>query len=351
MNSQPAPDIYRFSTLGVPTRERFDAWVSTSGCWSFRAPDDDDVSFDCQFVATRLGPFTVGQRSWLNAGGQLSFQMSRTPRLIRGDGLDHYYLLLQLSGSTIWRFGRQTVEATPLNLCFIDTSTPSDCRVGSGDAIVMTLPRHLFHPDVARFQGQALPQPMAGIVADYLRSVAGNLADLSAVQVPHLAQAAANLLNACLQTSPDTLAQADTEIHAILLRKAKRYIEAHLTDPDLSPDRICKAVGLSRPRLYRLFEPDGGVMRWVQKRRLTLIRNLLADPARERIRIADVAWRYGFVSDTHLSRSFKKAFGFSPRETLAQVLLPADRSRLKGASSRSGLVTFSDWIAGDRRQV
>jgi len=351
MNNLFVPDTYRISTLDVPTRERFDAWVSSSGCWSFRAPDDDSASFDCQYVATRLGPFTLGQRSWLNAGMQFSFEMSRTSRLIRSDGLDHYYLMLQLSGSTTWRFGRQTAEATPHNLCFVDTSTPSDCRVASGDAIIMTIPRHLFHPDVAKLQGQALPQPMASIVADFLRSLASNLDNLTAAQVPHLAQATSNLLLAFLKPSPDSLAQADAEIHSILRQKAKRYIEAHLTDPDLSPDSICKAIAISRPRLYRLFEPDGGVMRWVQRRRLALIRNLLADPTREKLRISEVAWRYGFASDAHLSRSFKKEFGFSPRETLAHGLLPADGPPVTDHLPQAGLVTFSDWIAGDRHRT
>ncbi|AYQ40394.1 AraC family transcriptional regulator [Burkholderia aenigmatica] len=99
MNSPSVLDTYRVSTLGAPPAERFDAWAAASGSWSFAAPDDRSVPFDCQFDATRVGPYTMGRRTWLNPDRNVAYGMARTARQIRADGLDHYYLLLHLGGS------------------------------------------------------------------------------------------------------------------------------------------------------------------------------------------------------------------------------------------------------------
>ncbi|WP_260865460.1 MULTISPECIES: helix-turn-helix domain-containing protein [unclassified Burkholderia] len=113
-------------------------------------------------------------------------------------------------------------------------------------------------------------------------------------------------------------------------------------------------MGVSRPKLYRLFQPDGGVMKLVQRTRLVRIRNMLADPARPRTRIADLAWRYGFASDKHFSQSFKAEFGHSPRETIEQSPRRSDEASLApvAAAPRRALAdpTFSEWIVkGNRR--
>ncbi|CAB3966179.1 AraC family transcriptional regulator [Burkholderia aenigmatica] len=354
MNSPSVLDTYRVSTLGAPPAERFDAWAAASGSWSFAAPDDRSVPFDCQFDATRVGPYTMGRRTWLNPDRNVAYGMARTARQIRADGLDHYYLLLHLGGSITWQFGKRTVDTRPGGLYLIDTAHAFDCIVRTGDTVIVTLPRDLFHPDTAKLHGWAMAPAMGGILADYLLAFHDNLTGLSAAQVPYLTQATTNLLHACVQPCPDTLMQAGTEIDAALRERARSYIEQHLTDPGLCPDAICKAIGVSRPKLYRLFQPDGGVMKLVQRTRLVRIRNRLADPTRPRARISDLAWRYGFASDKHFSRSFKAEFGHSPRETIEQPPRHSDEASLApvAAAPRRGPAdaTFSDWIVkGNRR--
>ncbi|MBN3792048.1 AraC family transcriptional regulator [Burkholderia sp. Ac-20353] len=196
-----------------------------------------------------------------------------------------------------------------------------------------------------------MPGAMGSILASHLRSFHDNLAGLSAAQIPYLTQATTNLLLACLQTTLDTLMQADTEINAALLEAAKGYIEKNFTNPALSPEQICKAIGISRAKLYRLFEPAGGVMKLIQRKRLVHIRSILADPTRPKARIADIAWRHGFASDKHFSRSFKAEFGFSPRETIRQAFHQDDSRRLDRPQPGSDQVKFSDWATRGARSA
>ena len=39
----------------------------------------------------------------------------------------------------------------------------------------------------------------------------------------------------------------------------RRYIRAHLTEDDLSPESVLAAFQCHRPTLYRLFQHEGGV--------------------------------------------------------------------------------------------
>ena len=49
---------------------------------------------------------------------------------------------------------------------------------------------------------------------------------------------------------------------------ARRYIEANLGQADLTPESVLAASQLSRPTLYRLFEPEGGLAAYIRNRRL-----------------------------------------------------------------------------------
>jgi AraC-like DNA-binding protein len=83
---------------------------------------------------------------------------------------------------------------------------------------------------------------------------------------------------------------------------------------------LCRHFGLSRSQLYRLFEPLGGVVHYVQQRRLLQAFHTLVNPASRRLRVSEVAARVGFASNAHFSRAFRLAFGVSPSDARAMAL-------------------------------
>ena len=93
---------------------------------------------------------------------------------------------------------------------------------------------------------------------------------------------------------------------------AERFIRAHLSDPELAPDAIGAALGISRATLYRLFAPHGGVRAYVLDQRFRALRNALADPLEMRT-LAQLALAHGIRSGAHLSHGFRQRYGMSPR--------------------------------------
>jgi AraC-like DNA-binding protein len=86
-----------------------------------------------------------------------------------------------------------------------------------------------------------------------------------------------------------------------------------LFDSTLGAETLRRELGVSRSRLYRLFEPFGGVMHYIQHRRLLDAHLALADPNDQR-RIIEIAEQRCFNDGTEFSRAFRREFGCSPTD-------------------------------------
>lgn len=95
----------------------------------------------------------------------------------------------------------------------------------------------------------------------------------------------------------------------------KAFIDRHLAEPDLTPDRIASANGISVRYLHHLFQADGrSVTSFVLERRLEQCRRGLESGALAALGVNEIGMRAGFGSDAHFRRAFKSRFGLSPRE-------------------------------------
>lgn len=122
----------------------------------------------------------------------------------------------------------------------------------------------------------------------------------------------------------------------------RKYIETHLEDPNLGPLQICNLFNMSRATLYRMFETDGGVRRFIQDRRLCAAIWDLAQGGIKRGRLSRVAERWGFSSDANFNRAAKLAFGMPPGAFFKQRV-PVD---LKATDKESVQHAFLDWFKG-----
>lgn len=92
------------------------------------------------------------------------------------------------------------------------------------------------------------------------------------------------------------------------------HIDAHLADPGLTPHRIAQSLQISRSYLYELFaDSNATVAGFIHARRLQAAYEMLvADPAGA-LQVSEIAYRTGFKSLSHFSRSFSRHFRASPR--------------------------------------
>jgi AraC-like DNA-binding protein len=95
------------------------------------------------------------------------------------------------------------------------------------------------------------------------------------------------------------------------------YIERHLSDPDLGPQSIASAFGISLRWVHHVFNVDGAsVARHIRERRLDVVAAQLQTDRRFP-RIGALAERTGFASRDQLTRAFKARYGVTIAEYAA----------------------------------
>jgi AraC-like DNA-binding protein len=128
-----------------------------------------------------------------------------------------------------------------------------------------------------------------------------------------------------------------------LMARALTFIERNLADPLLSAERIQAYLALSRSRLYRLFEPEGGVRAVILRQRLNACLRLLLTGQVTNQPWWKLAVDHGFSSETQLARAFSRRFGVTPRN-FHDMISRKDHEGLTAQAQRAGFVTLQAWL-------
>ncbi|MEV5607337.1 helix-turn-helix domain-containing protein [Streptomyces sp. NPDC052225] len=268
----------------------------------------------------------------------------RTPALIRQGDPEQYQLALVTSGSA-W-FAQQDGEAelTVGDMAVWDTSHPY--RSGSGTdgrgvgVLVLQIPKarmplrsqHMNRLLARRIRGGA---GMPGILAGFLTDLARKGPDCAPRELDMLHDTVLDLTASCLAGHlGSTTEQSPAQLRSqLLLRQVRTFIDRHLADPDLTPGLIAEHHHLSLRGLYDLFrdEPES-VAATIRRRRLEHCRADLARPDLRRQPVQSIAARWGFTGAAAFSRTFRAAYGLSPRDYRAQALQYV-KENLQGAGN------------------
>ncbi|WP_349962858.1 helix-turn-helix domain-containing protein [Rhizobium sp. ZPR3] len=310
--------MFNFSTLNFPEKDRFHAWVSDNHC-DCVLRDDAPIAFDAEASGAALGPLILSTRRWLNQARPSAYEVNRTERHIRSDGQDFFRFTLMVSGQFLCRWTTDQPIKSAGDLFVLDAAQVNQGMVAAGEVISLVVPRDLLPSRTQLLHGLTLAGGVGRLLGDHLLSLSRNLESLGEHEVPYVVQSTLQLLTAAVSLTPDTVVEAASPIKDALFNRILRYIDAHLLDANLTPDRICRDVGLSRAKLYQLFEGSGGVMRQIQRRRLHRAYQMLADPNRPQPHIAEIAWRHGFSNEKYFYRLFKAEFGHTPGDTLENI--------------------------------
>ena len=95
----------------------------------------------------------------------------------------------------------------------------------------------------------------------------------------------------------------------------KRFVEARLRDPQLSPAFVADYFGVSTRYLGMIFEREfEPISAYIARRRLEECAHQLGSSIWAARSVTEIAREWGFGNRAHFSRVFKKRFGVSPRE-------------------------------------
>lgn len=258
---------------------------------------------------------------------------------------DSVLIQLYLSGGYVGYNANRPVRVGPGDISLLDLGHSLETRAEASSALSLIVPRDLLSSFMAT--GYSCPgavisgsSVLGGILAHHLTNVWRALHSAPASEEDSVCM---TLLGS---VAGAFAGQGANEACAPALRSATldticAYIDRNLASQELTTDHLCQRFACSRARLYRLLEPLGGVAGYIRQARLERCRRELGDPQLGSRSVADVAMRWGFNSQSHFCRLFRRTFGLTPSDAIERGRNASRATPRRTSSTRPAL---HDWL-------
>lgn len=305
------PELPRvFSTTFYDPADQFVVWKERISAWSdVSLPEGAAAAdgFEIEFMACNMADIAF------SSGFYAAQSLKRVADPTRCVG---YWWLFHLRSGEAWlESGGRQMHARPGAMFLLSLDQDYAGRVTDCEGLLLGLPRQAFTAVAEEFDNLCntiLFGNLNELLADYLRHLEMRVVHMNLDELQQAGRATVEMISACIQPSPDRREQALGAIESVIFERASRYIQSHLGEFDLSPERIAQQLRISRSNLYRAFEHVGGVARFIMRTRLRAAHaELLAANDRQ---VQEIAYRYGFKLGSDFARAFRREFGYSPRE-------------------------------------
>ena len=248
-------------------------------------------------------------------------KVERTPKLARDDLEPRIFLAVQMAGSSlIVQNGREAV-LRPGDIAFSESTSPYSLLDNEG------IRQHFFSIPIS---GLALPHdtvrqmaavtlspghPVADLASTYFNRIAARPDIFAQPGADAVGQPSIELVRALITTHLDASALLEEPQHATLRLQVLEFIRARLADPELNAAQIAAAHHISVRHLYHVLG-EGGISLgdWIREHRLEECRKALSHPQSRNSSITRIAHQWGFRDPSSFGRSFRAAYGVSPRE-------------------------------------
>jgi len=239
--------------------------------------------------------------------------VTRTPQWISGDSERFVKFSLVESGTVVLvQDGRDCVLRGG-DMAIYDTERPYSLVCdGDVEMSVLMLPvtRLGLPPELLRV-ATATRLVAGGPAASIVRPLIGSLgraSEQNELLATRMIRGAVEIVGSLVEQNLPARTPNDS-MHLRILA----YLDAHLTDPELSPSRIAAAHFISLRHLHFLFAQTGtSVSRVIRDRRLERCYDTLRDDASAHLAVSAIAYTNGFTDAAHFSRAFRAHFGFPP---------------------------------------
>ena len=344
MTTNDKIEMTDFSTAGLQGADRFAAWQEGA-----------NVVFDVDLHRHGKAEDFFGYAQSVLVDNLMlihcklgAHRLARPPQRSARDSIDHFELILFVKGEGEMTFNKRAGAVPTGQWLNLDYGEALLADMTDYETINVFIPRRrlapfLNAPDNLHGATLASDEGAGGLLKDYLLSLFKAAPDMTRAQAPAAAEALVQLaslvLNGANWDSTDPPGLADNA----LLLKSQDFIRTNLHNPDLSPDAIADAVGLSRARLYRVFAVCGGVAEYIREMRLRRWFAELVSPRSLHLQVAQIAYGCGFSDPNHFAKLFKARFGAKPSEVRAEgttVIHGNEPSSFSDADQ-----TYSYWIA------
>ena len=315
-----------FSTQTLSRPEKFSAWRdSISVLYDSSLLDgDEDEDFEAMTDGFLIGPISQIRC----ASSRQNFTRSRMT--IDRDGIDNYMIQIFMHGRCHAHMPDGDTVMEPGDICVFDNAQELASTNEPFDLMALFVPRtllapHISNPDNRHRTVIRADSPYARLMRAHMFATFQTASRMTMEQGNLLVQPTISLLAAVLNGTPAQNEGGEEALQLAITTTIKQHIDSRLDDPDLNADRISEVFGISRTRLYKLFQYSDGIASYIRNRRLAAALGILSDPTQRRRKIIDIALSVGFASEVSFIRAFRRRYGLTPSEARNDGLPPSLR--------------------------
>lgn len=230
---------------------------------------------------------------------------------------DAIKLLLQVRGRCRVDQNGRTVHLDPGSWSVYDTWRPYEItNLGKVEQIVIQIPRdQIIDRSFRRLSEPFLADPAQSAMAQIAGSFIRSYSDPALVPEDgdeFLAETTVGFVRRALHAATSQRRNVQTPSNQLRAR-VRQYILAHLSNPDLSIDRIAQSMGCSKRYLHQVFAAENmTIERHIWRLRIERCCEALAEQGQTKKSISEIAFEWGFNSSAHFSRLFKEQVGVAP---------------------------------------
>ncbi|TWC59661.1 MULTISPECIES: helix-turn-helix domain-containing protein [unclassified Burkholderia] len=344
-------ETFSFSTRKFMAQEPLDASPNRSAMAYLRlcrAGIGASADLDGVFRGTQVGDLMLGTLRYTTkiVDDPITYDAVRTPQRIKFDGFDHYFF--RSSHHHTWQSKSEAgvVPVGARQLFFADLAQPLCIDIQSGDVVILMVQRDLIPIDLSSRHGNVFSGLTALLASQYILGLAEHIDTISKAESKAIGEVTLNMLLAAAAPTRDHIEPVRSSLEKELIKKVKAHINAQLESPKLCVETICHDIGLSRAALYRLFSTEKhGVAEYIKLLRLRKIHYILRHSTESRIRISELANRYGFCYNSSFAKLFKRYFDCAPSDVRRHAAVdarPATAGAV-GASARETRAGVDAW--------
>ena len=281
---------------------------------------DQRAGYSMDLALYDYGPIKLNQ----SASSAASWTMVRSPALIARTGADHFHIQYYRTNGFVMTVDGAARQVEAGDICMLDLARPATLRTNAINNLSAIVERTLLAPllaDVNDVHGLVLSRDSeAGIaVREHLDDMWMQGPDLTVAQGLELSRSTAALLAAVIKANSQNRTATRAELRKSQFRAICRRIDKQITDPGLGPVVLARDFYITRATLYRLFEPHGGIGKYILGRRLTGVFRDLSNPALAHKKVATILRQWGLTNHTAAGRAFRSAYGITPSECRSQA--------------------------------
>jgi AraC-like DNA-binding protein len=258
-------------------------------------------------------------------------RVERSSKDIRSDKTPSYFVTLQLKGNASIEQSGSGCDLSEGDFTLVDSRKPYQIKFNNPvKRLILRLPGDLLerrmatfgNPVANRFSSQS---GMSAVFASMLEALAHQASTIGPDNEHVLLTSISDFLIASLE---EDFRARRGEKHLTThqfsqMTQIKRYINVHLSDPELSATKIANAFQITERHLYHIFKnTDQTLAKYIRQERIKHCMYDLSSPAKRARTVSEIGFSWGFNDAAHFSRTFKECVGVSPKSFRTRELAP-----------------------------